>query len=83
MVLINQTMMRLMTALTGRFWVNALRFRTHLLSGRLEPGCAKVGLPDESAFSLPDGRLWLFKMEQISRGHQSYIQYIAVDVSEE
>lgn len=82
-VLINRTMMRLMTALTGRFWVNAVRFRTHLLSGRLEPGCAKVGLPDESVFSLPDGRLWLFKMERISRGHQSYIQYTAFDVSEE
>lgn len=82
-LLTNQKMQELMTALTGSLPYNAVEFYDALLSGAVRPGCERCQVENQLVYSLPDGRVWWFERQPVTMGSLPCAMLSAADITEQ
>jgi len=77
----NQQMMRLMTALTAKAHINGNDFYSDLASGILQKDCRKMELEGNLVCILPDNTAWMFVRSDLMIMGKKYIQITASDIT--
>ena len=81
-VLKNRRMHLLMLALTGSEQRNGNTFYDMLKAGRCRPDCRRESAGDQLIYSLPDGSVWLFRLDELTLRRRKYFQLSAGDITE-
>jgi signal transduction histidine kinase len=82
-LLINEQMQRLMTALCGEGFRDGKQFYERLTHEEVLEGCRQTHLAEKTVFQIPDGTVWLFVKAEIFDKKHPYIQLSAADVTEQ
>ena len=80
-LLINEQMLRLMNAISGKLQRNAKEFYDYLISGELEPGMQREEFEDQILLHLPDATVWIFSLSKLKIKDRDYFQLAATDIS--
>ena len=81
-VLTNRQMHRLMLVLTGASQHNGNVFYQMLKSGNCRRECRRESAGDQIVYSLPDGSVWMFRMDTLELHGKKYFQLSAGDITE-
>jgi len=81
-LLANERMHQLMTAITGKAQRNGRHFISLLTLGEIKPGCRASWLEGQNICLLPDDSAWMFSMAELQIKRNSYIQLTATDITE-
>ncbi|HHX59664.1 MAG TPA: hypothetical protein GX707_02830 [Epulopiscium sp.] len=81
-LLSNQQMQKLMIAITGKIFRNALQFYNILISDQYESRYKKVELDGQIIYLLNDGTAWMFTKTDVLLGIKNYIHISAADVTQ-
>ena len=82
-LLTNRKMQELIFALTGAFSYNGKAFYESLQSGKVLPGCTRCAVEGQLAYTLPDGRVWWFRLERLDIDACPCAVLTASDITEE
>jgi len=82
MMLINNSMQRLMKTFLGHTYRNGEVFRQAMRSGEMKAGCGREAFEGELVCTAPDGTAWKFSASQIPDKKHSYTQVVASDITE-
>ncbi|MDO5733795.1 MAG: hypothetical protein Q4P08_01475 [Eubacteriales bacterium] len=82
-LLFNQTMEQLMYTMTGKLHRDAIKFYSEYLAiDNCKPDCQRIETPDYLAYTLADGKIWLFTITELKIKAKSYYQLSASDITE-
>ncbi|MDD4729698.1 MAG: hypothetical protein PHN55_13235, partial [Dysgonamonadaceae bacterium] len=80
-LLSNYQMQKLMIAITGRIFRNAIQFYEMLVSDQYESRYKKAELDGQMIYLLPDGTAWMFTKTDIPFRMKNYVHISVADVS--
>ena len=81
-LLANERMQRLMTAITGKAQRNGRHFFSLLTLGEVKPDCNAGWFEEQNVIILPDGTAWQFEVNELPMGGKKYFQLSAIEISE-
>ena len=81
-LLLNERMTELMSALAGNARRNANRFYEALVSGEVNDGCSGAEYNGQVVCRLPDMTTWVFVKTELRIRNKTYIQLTADDITE-
>lgn len=81
-LLSNEQMRKMMIAITGRLFRNAIQFYDAVLSDKYQSRYQKIQLDGQMVCLLPDGTAWMFAKADIVIGLKNYIHISVADVTE-
>ncbi|HZJ90125.1 MAG TPA: hypothetical protein VFC89_00495 [Oscillospiraceae bacterium] len=80
-LLINEQMLRLMKAISGKLQRNAKEFYDLLTSGELAPEMQREEFEGQILLYLPDATAWIFSLSKLKIKDKDYFQLAATDIT--
>jgi len=81
-LLVNERMQYLMTAITGKAQRNGRHFFSLLTLGEVRPDCNAGWFEEQNVIILPDGTIWQFEVNKLPIGKKKYFQLSAIEISD-
>ena len=81
-LLVNERMQYLMTAITGKAQRNGRHFFSLLTLGEVKPDCNAGWFEEKNVIILPDGTTWQFEVNELPIGKKKYFQLSAIEITE-